>query len=332
MTAVSVSAARMRMHELLMQARVPAEYARIIEDHFLGNEVLGKSSHGLVRFPGVLKSIHKNGPGGAMKSPEVSHQSLVFDANGLPGVVAVTLASEVIVQHVATSGDSMVAAGVTNYQQGTGVLGRYVFELAQAGLIGIAMANSWALVAPPGGRQPMIGTNPMAIGLPSSGTPLVADVSTAATSYGAAMVKRARNERMAPATMLDANGRPSTDPDDLNEGAMLALGDHKGFALGLVVELLTGCLIGAESGPVRKYGRKDGTFIIAIRPESFGSNGFADHVANLCDVIAKSEPRPGSESVRTPGAGYDALRTPIAWPDTVEVTDTVWQDMVELGS
>jgi L-2-hydroxycarboxylate dehydrogenase (NAD+) len=330
MTAVSLSEARMRAHESLLQARVPADYARIIEDHFLGNEVLGKSSHGLLRLPGVLESIHKHGPGGAMKAPEVNAQSMVFDANGLPGVVAVTLATETIVKHMVSSNDSLLAAGITNYQPGTGVLGRYVFELAEAGFVGIAMANSWALVAPPGGREPMIGTNPIAIAMPSSGVPFVADVSTAATSYGSAIVKQAKGEPLPPNTLLDNNGEPTIDAGDIDTGALLALGDQKGFALGLVVELLAGSLIGAESGPVRKYGRKDGTFMIAIRPESFGSNGFADHVSQLCGTIAASARRSGSDSVRTPGSGYDVMRTPAAWPQTIEVPESVWRDFLAM--
>jgi LDH2 family malate/lactate/ureidoglycolate dehydrogenase len=328
MTAVSLSEARIRAHELLLQAHVPADYARIIEDHYLGNEVLGKSSHGVVRLPGVLKGIHRDGPGGAMRAAETSGQSKVFDANCLPGVVAVTLATESMITHLQGSEDSILAAGVTNYQQGTGVLGRYVFALAEAGYIGIAMANSWALVAPPGGREPMIGTNPIAAALPTEGDPLVVDVSTSATSYGAILVNRANDEPVPAGVVLDAEGRPSREPDDADDGAMLALGDHKGFGLGLIVELMAGALIGAESGPARKFGRKDGTLLIAIRPNSFGSSTFAAHVSALCKTISDSAPRAGSDNVRTPGINYRLLREPIAWPDTVDVPDAAWQQLL----
>lgn len=330
MTAVSLSEARIRIHESLLQAHVPAEYARIIEDHFLGNEVLGKSSHGIVRLPAVLKNIHRDGPGGAMKAAETNGQSMVFDANGLPGVVAVTLATESLIRRLNTGEHSIAAAGVTNYQQITGVLGRYAFEIAEAGFIGIAMANSWSIVAPPGGREPMIGTNPIALALPTEGDPLVVDVSTAATPYGKVLVARAEGELIEPGALIDADGKPSREPSDAEDGAMLALGDHKGFGLGLIIELLCGSLIGADSGPTRRYGRKDGAFLLAIRPNSFGSNTFAEQVTALCKTVTDSAPRIGSEGVRTPGVNYKRLQSKADWPETIEVPDGVWKDFLDM--
>jgi LDH2 family malate/lactate/ureidoglycolate dehydrogenase len=111
---------------------------------------------------------------------------------------------------------------------------------------------------------------------------------------------------------------------------MLGLGDHKGFGLGLVVELLAGALIGAESGPARKYGRKDGTFLLALRPQSFGSNTFADHVSALCKTIAQSAPRQENAIIRTPGVAYARLRAQIPWAESIEVPDAAWKELLDM--
>lgn len=333
MTSVSLSEARMRLHELLLQERLPAEHARIIEDHFLGNEVLGKSSHGLIRLPVIFKNLRKYGPGGVLTESANSGQSINLDAQLLPGVVALYLAVErMLIRMDETEAPSIMAVGVTNYQFGTGVLGRFAFQIAQAGMIGIAMANSYALVAPPGGREPMIGTNPIAVAIPTQGTPIVVDVSTAATSFGKVAVAMANGEVLSEGLIINAEGQASTDPNDAHTGAMLALGDHKGFGLGLVVEILAGSLLGADAGPIKaeRHERNDGSFLLALRPSAFGNNQFSEHVTALAKTIEQSASRSGKDSIRIPGAKYEKLQVPIAWPESIEVGDAIWQDFLRI--
>jgi L-2-hydroxycarboxylate dehydrogenase (NAD+) len=331
MAVVSLSEARMRMHELLLDVRVPAEYARIIEDHFLGNEVLGKSSHGIIRFPYVLEYVRKEGAGGAMKEVASTQQSRTFDANRLPGVVAITLAAEDLVAHLDASPESALAAvSVTNYHVISGVLGRYAYQLAAAGYIGIAMASSWAIDAPPGGREPMIGTNPIAVAVPSTNAPVVVDVTTAATAYGKVLLSKANGEEIAEGIVIDADGNPSRDPDDADNGAMLGLGDHKGFGLGLAVELLTGVLVGGDIASREHNDRRDGAMLLALRPQAFGSDNYLERVSALCNLIVESEARPGSDGPRLPGEKYALLRSPSEWPETFEVPDSVWEAFVNV--
>lgn len=320
----------MRMHELLLQARVPAQYARILEDHFLGNEVLGKSSHGIVRLPAVLRTIGEVGAVGSPEQIKRQGQSQTYDAHDLPGVVALTLAAEAAIKTLDESQDSLAAIGVGNYEGNSGVLGRYAFQMASAGYIGVVMASSYALVAPPGGREPVIGTNPIAIAIPTVGTPLVVDVSTAATAYGKVLISKARGEELDDGLVIDAYGNPSTDPDDADNGAMLALGDHKGFGLGLAVELIAGGLVGADLATVRRNDRNDGAFLLAIRPSSFTNTKFLEQVTELCATIVHSSPRAGSDGVRLPGERYALLTDQSNWPDTVEIPDSVWESFTNV--
>lgn len=319
MTTVSLDEVRMRLHSLLRAEHISDQHASIIEDHYLGNEVLGRSSHGIFRLPVVIENIRAEGAGGELKLISEVDQSLKFDGDRLPGVVAATLAVDAVIERMSCK--TVVTAGLANYQFGTGVMGRYAHRFAEAGLIGIVMANSYALVAPPGGRQPVTGTNPIAIGIPSTSAPIVVDVSTAATAYGKLRVAAAEGSEVGEGLIVDKYGRPSTNPADVEEGAQLALGDAKGFGLGLAVEILAGALIGGDTGPVATKSRNDGTFMISIKPESFGASGFAGQVNDLCELIVGGEFREGSNGIRMPGSNYTRLRS---WPETIEVPAQIW--------
>jgi LDH2 family malate/lactate/ureidoglycolate dehydrogenase len=143
----------------------------------------------------------------------------------------------------------MAVAGIRNSQPI--VPGFYVRMAAEAGLIGFACANAIPMIAPPGGRTPTFGTNPLAYAIPAGRhPPVVLDV---ATTTGAAFKVRLAAQRNRPVPegmILDREGRPTTDPEEFVRGGLMApLGSpaapHKGFGLALVIDALAGVLTGA---------------------------------------------------------------------------------------
>jgi L-lactate dehydrogenase len=163
-----------------------------------------------------------------------------------------------------------------------------------------------ATVAPAGGREAVLSTNPIAAGFPTESDPVLIDISTAAVSEGQAKRARSRGERLAGPWVIDTGGLLSDNPEAMEKGgAILPLGDaaagHKGFALGLLVEALTAGLSG--------YGRADcpepescSFFLQLSNPKLFGgSEAFMRQMSWVAATCRRSVPRPGGDQVRLPG-------------------------------
>lgn len=183
-----------------------------------------------------------------------------------------------------------------------GSLGYFVEELAGQGLVALMAANSSATVAAHGGKTPFFGTNPIAFAAPRSGhAPLVIDQSSSAVAFVAVLDARERGIAIPDGWAIDSDGNPTNDPGAALEGSLLPVGGHKGFGLGLMIDILAAGLTGSnfsfqassfgdtEGGPPRT-----GQFIIAISPDTFGP-GFADRLEVMLSAV-KSTPK-----VRLPG-------------------------------
>src|SRR5207244_6782686 len=155
-------------------------------------------------------------------------------------------------------------------------LGAYVQAAAERNFIALATCNSPVhghFVLPWGGRQPRLATNPLAYAVPASGDPIVADFSTSVVPEGKVRVYRNEGKQLPPGWAVDASGRPTTDPAAFYgppRGSLLPLGGpagHKGFALGLLVELLGSALAGV--GPTDPNAGGNGVCCQVIDPTTF---------------------------------------------------------------
>lgn len=206
-------------------------------------------------------------------------------------------------------------------------LGYFTEQIAAAGLIGIGVTNASAIVAGPGGRRPILGTNPIAITIPGDGDgppAMHADFSTAAVALGKITMARAAGEAIPPGWAVDAEGRPTTDPAAALGGALVSAAGYKGWALGLMVEALAAGLTGSVNsldvkglkladGPPHDLGQ----YYILIDPGAHGG-ALADRFATVAQAVADD---PG---VRIPGAPRRRL-------DPVDVPDALWQQALALA-
>jgi (2R)-3-sulfolactate dehydrogenase (NADP+) len=205
-------------------------------------------------------------------------------------------------------------------------LGFFTEQIAAAGLIGIGFTNASAIVSGPGGKTPVIGTNPLAFTIPGpDGPSMHADFSTAAVALGKITMAKAAGEEIPLGWAVDRHGQPTTDPAAALAGSLVSAAGHKGWALGLLVEILAAGLTGsvnsldvrglkAEEGPPHDLGQ----FYILIDP--------ATHASTLGDRIQ----RVAVEVARDPGARIPGARKKDR--DTVTVDAALWEKIDALAA
>ena len=329
MTTISISDLDSLCMEILIRAGVRDSDARIITAHFLENELSGKTSHGMVRVVEAAKVARKYGA--AQGDPVIETDTgnmVVLDARRQSGVVAGKAAMDTAIERAPAHG--IVLVGIRNYVANSGSMAYYLRRLADAGLVVIMGTNSVAQVAPPGGRERRIGTNPVGIAVPGEQDKhFIADFGTSAMVYGKMLALKDKGEPIPEGMLIDKDGNPSTDIQDAYDGAMLPLADYKGFALGLMVELLAGPLINGKAVKQDLYDN-DGLFIIAIDPKKMGQSQFNHNVFNALKEVSATQTRPGYDAVTLPGERSAALLRKNLAAGFIDVTDKTLDNLKSL--
>lgn len=270
-----------------------------VVSHLLEEELMGKSSHGFYRLPGIVTTLRGiSAPSKPYVERDDTFSSLVNGGNHL-GLVAAQEACKHAKEKAESSGIALV--GVTNYVGTTGAMGYYTRELANANLIGICFCTSEYAVAPWGGKDAIFGTNPISIGIPTGTNPIVIDFSTSARTYGELMLAVKSNKRIPEGIVLDSKGMASTDPNDANNGCLLPMAEHKGYGLGLAIEILAGIFVRSKAGKTAVIG-SDGMLFIVFKPDTFVSKSqFLKNSDLLVEEISHSAVAHGFANIRIPG-------------------------------
>jgi len=229
----------------LRAAGVPDAHALLQVDLLLEADLRGRSSHGLMRLPRIVERIRN---GVADPCATGLHQwrggFLEVDGqNGLGPVVACAALEAAI--DGSARGVTVVAVRRNNH---LGMLAWYAQRVATRGLVLIAASTSEALVHPWGGRSAMLGTNPLAIGIPTAGAPFVFDMATSIVSMGEIHDHALRGLAIPPHWALDAQGNATTDANAARGGSLAPFGEAKGYALGLALEVLVTTLAASAVG------------------------------------------------------------------------------------
>ena len=247
------------------------------------SDVRGIESHGVARLEQYVAAIDA-GIIDPAAQPETIRQSgataLVDAHNGL-GQVAGVYAMELAIAKAKVADIGVVSLRRSNHY---GIAGYYAMMALEHGLIGVSLTNSSPLVAPTGGRTPMLGTNPIAFAAPSGGpVPFVLDMATSTAPKGRIEVALRKGIPLGAGWAMDAQGSPTRDAQAAMDGALLPLGGsvesagYKGYGLATLVEVLCGVLSGSLYGPlISKLWETEraadlGQFFLALRPDAFGS-------------------------------------------------------------
>jgi L-2-hydroxycarboxylate dehydrogenase (NAD+) len=211
------------------------------------------------------------------------------------------------------------------------MLGYYTDQVRREGYVGVAMTNTEPAMPPYGGAEPVLGTNPIAVGIPTD-PPFNLDMSTSAIARGTVLRAKENGERLPEGVALDADGEPTRDPEAALEGTILPFGGPKGSGLAIAVEILAGGLVGAAMGEdvTGTYHTADpctkGDFFLVVDPAALG-DGFAERATAFVKELKAGRTAAGFDEVRLPGEASVAR----ADADRVTVDDDVWETALELA-
>ncbi|MBQ3123200.1 MAG: Ldh family oxidoreductase [Firmicutes bacterium] len=303
------------------------ENAEILYDLMYEDEISGKSSHGFYRLPMFMGSLS---PDVKKDAVEVTVNGNVISVDGKKniGVIPIKKAVDKIIELSETQ--NIIVAGVNNYENNTGAIGYYARKLAKAGLISIITVSSEACVVPHGGMDLMLGTNPVAMGFPCGDNPVITDVTTAAMPWGRIAVLGKAGQPVPDGVIMDKDGNPSNDPDDLIKrgGKQLPLAGHKGYALGVAMEILGGIFVGGKGGKHSVPG-SDAAFIVAMKKDAFiPAEEYEAKMAAFVDEVKNSTKAPGVDEIRIPGMlGPDYFK--MAESDEITILTTIYNDILK---
>jgi LDH2 family malate/lactate/ureidoglycolate dehydrogenase len=253
--------------------------------------------------------------------------SAMLDGRGTAGILVLRQAAALAAEIAGASGVAVV--GTHNTISSTGCLGYYAKGLAGKGLVALVFAGSRQAVAPYGSSEALLGTNPIAVGIPTGGEPFVADVATAAATWYSLVAASAAGRRIPPGVAYDASGQETTDPSMAMNGAIRTFGQsHKSSALSVVVELLTGPIVSAvssEDGARLSWGN----LIIAFQPRLLVQDVESMYTAltAVLERLRRARPAPGQDVVRLPGAAGDALAQQNTARGRVSIDASVYHEL-----
>jgi L-2-hydroxycarboxylate dehydrogenase (NAD+) len=306
---IQASILRQYISEIFEKTSMPRDDAAFCADALVQTDLWGIGSHGILRVPIYAKRL-LNGAVNADPDIKTSGTSRAFEVidgnNGMGFLVgreamdrAITLASEYTV--------SAVGALNSNHFGATAL---YARRAAEKNMIGIAMSNVVQNMVVPGGSNPIVGNNPIAVAVPTFGEfPFVLDISLSAVAGGKLLLASKKNEKIPLDWATDEKGRPTDDPDIGFAGFLLPMGGHKGFGLALVVDILCGVLTGGafmdQMKGMYKYPNDPsltGHFMIAIDPLAIMEKAeFEKRITHFTDEVKSSPMWDESKEMFIPG-------------------------------
>jgi LDH2 family malate/lactate/ureidoglycolate dehydrogenase len=284
-------------------------------------DLRGIDTHGVARLKSYveLMQIGRINPTPKIRIVRDSPAVATVDGDNGLGMTVARRANEIAMEKAEQVGAGWVAVSNTNHY---GIAGYYVVEALKRDLIGFCMTNTTSIVAPLWGAQRRLGTNPIAVAFPAlEEPPIVIDMATTSAAFGKVENAIRRNEAIPSGWAVDAEGRPTTDPQDVVAGgALLPMGSdkdrggHKGYCLSAMVDLLCGPLSGANWGPFtppfimlkttqeRTVGKGIGHFFGALKIDAFiDVTEFKRQVDDWIRTFRATKAAPGTEGPIIPG-------------------------------
>ena len=317
------------MSNKLHKAGLSKEHADMVGEVLTYSDERGLHSHGAMRVEYYAERINK---GGTNCNPKTSFTKTgpctgVFDGDNGSGHVMAILAMDEAIAMAKENGAAVVGIKRLGH---SGDLSYYVRKAANAGLIGISMCQSDPMVVPYGGTERYYGTNPIGFAAPGKGDDLIIfDMGTTVGVWGRILHARSKNEAIPEGWAVDADGAPTTDPFKVN--ALLPIAGAKGYGLGMMIDILSGVLVGAPSGKhvSSMYhdltaGRELGQLHIVIDPARFvGAEAFTAAISQNISEINNMVPATGNDKVLVPGQS-SARRVQQYREKGIEIVDEIY--------
>lgn len=317
------------------------EEALIIARHLVDANLTGHDSHGIGMIPQYVKSIRDgdvtpNTPGRLVKK---DGSILVYDGERGWGQVVGKAATEIAIETAKASGLALLALRNSHH---IGRIGAYGEMCAAAGLTSVHFVNAtghWPRVAPFGGRDARLPTNPFCVAIPATTKrpPVILDMATSRIAMGKVRVARNSGKPVAEGNLLDATGEPTTNPAvmfDAQPGSLLPFGEHKGYALAFACELLAGAFTGG--GTIQPSNKRGGAPMNSMMTFVFDPSRTVDlawarqEVDLVTDYITLSPPQSTDNPVLVPGDPERANKSQ-RLRDGIPVDDGTWTQVLQAG-
>ena len=312
----------------------PAEAATVAR-RLVDSNLVGHDSHGVIRVSKYLEWVRA----GWLKPnqrPSIVVESDAFaivDGNRGFGQVVGEFATRLGIDKAARTGVAFI--GLRNCGH-LGRVGDWAEMAAQAGQVSLHFLNTSGAqrVAPFGGRDRRVSTNPISIGVPVEGAdPVILDVTTSTVAEGKLMVAMNKGEHVPEGWIIDRDGRPTTDPRDFYEGgALLTVGGHKGSGLSIVTDLLAGAVSTGRSSDPDDAVLRNNMLSIYIAPAVYAPDGAVlAEARRFIDWVKASPPLDPAQPVLAPGEVERRTRA-ARLAGGVPIDDKTWADLAEAGA
>ena len=282
---------------------------------------LRDNNQGIVKL--IDKGIPRDSKTGEIITEKETPLSARINGNKNHAMVVMGKAVAIVKEKAAISGFAI--AGTFNTNTSSGAIGYYASQLAQTGLIGLVIGRSPERVAVYGSYEPVFGTNPLAVAIPTESDPLVLDMSTAAVSFFG-LVEAMTAGRAIPADMAyDAQGVSTTDPQKAIAGAIRSFDrSYKGSGLALICEILAGPLVGAAFCGIGDSKGNWGHLILGINPELLmARDQFIRNVSEMVKKVKSTKKLPGVEEIFVPGERKNRLAAQRRESGFIDVEDNL---------
>ncbi|MCC6176897.1 MAG: Ldh family oxidoreductase [Chloroflexi bacterium] len=310
-------------------AGTPDDIADFMAESLVDSNLAGHDSHGVIRIPTYVNQIERGDivPAGR---PEVTSEGpgvIQVDGSWGFGQYAASVSMDIAAKK---AHERQVALVTTTRVNHIGRLGQWAEQAAHAGVVGL-LGTSWSngpfAATPYGGAGKVLSTNPIAFGIPlPEDPPFVLDYATTAVAEGKLQVARAKQAPVPDGWIVDRDGRPTNDVEDFytRDGMLLPFGGHKGYALSLVVEILSVALTAGDAMNDPR-GRKNGAFFLAIDPAAVRPLAdFAKAAAEIDARVLGVPPAPGSNGVMIPGQP-EARNREARRAEGIPVAEATWE-------
>lgn len=317
------------LKRVLEKHGVSQEEADILSEDYLLGEMQGKASHGLMAFPSLVEKLPIE-----KQDPEVIRETdayLFVDAHSGFGTVVGRQFTDQAIEKAKEQGVGVVLIRNMISWLRPALMAEYISNKGMVGFVVNSGGNP--MIAPPGGYEPRVGTNPIGIGVPMQDQNLLVDMATSKRAWGEVRKAKFNNTDLPKDTYLNNEGEFAVHPEDAF--SVIASGDYKGFSLALFIEILTGSLIGM---PMNQQGAKNvdyrtlprGAMILVINPEhSADLDQFKTKNTRLANDIRFSKRRKGAEEIVIPG-DRAVKKENIARNEGLEISDHLWKVLNDL--
>ena len=280
---------------------------------------------------GVVKLIGSGIPkaknAGEIKITKETKLSALLDGSHNQGMVVMKKAVVMALEKAKEHGFGM--GGTFNTASSTGAIGYYADKIAREGLIGFVFAGSPETVNTHGSYQPIFGTNPLAIGVPTENDPVVLDMATAAMAYYGLIEAKTAGRTIPEGIAYDSEGKITTDPAKAMDGAIRPFDkSYKGAGLAMMVEILTGPLVAASFTGVGDTANSWGNLIFVIDPEMLvDRKAFGKQVGQMVEKVKSTKKMPGVEEIYVPGEKGNKLAKDRKNKGEIEVEDNLYEGL-----